>query len=130
MIRAALVGYGSIAEHGHLPALLSFPQVQIVAVADISPARLARARLQLPDAQLFDSPSQLIESVEPDLLDICSPPNTHAQLIEAACGRSIPTIVSEKPLVLTEHQYERVASARAAAGNRVISVNNWMHSDL
>ncbi|MGH2443533.1 MAG: Gfo/Idh/MocA family protein, partial [Chloroflexota bacterium] len=49
---------------------------------------------------------------------------------EAACGRSVPTIVSEKPLVLTEHQYERVASARAAAGNRVISVNNWMHSDL
>lgn len=130
MRRIGLLGFGSIAENGHLPALQSFPGVQVVAVADVSAERLGRARELLPDAVLFDSPLDLITRGEITGVDICTPPNTHADLIEAACGRGLADVICEKPLVLTEDEYRRVALAREASGSRVISVNNWIHSDL
>jgi predicted dehydrogenase len=130
MRRIGLVGFGSIAEHGHLPAWHSFSDVEVAAVADISPARLQRARALLPEIQFYDSPQALIEQANVDVVDICTPPNTHAELILAACAQGLSDVVCEKPLVLNEEEYVRVARARAASGSRVISVNNWAHSDL
>lgn len=130
MRRIGLVGFGSIAEHGHLPALRSFAEVDIVAVADVSPSRLDRARQLLPEAALFDDPLDLIARAPIDGVDICSPPNVHAGLIVAACRQGIADIVCEKPLVLSEEQYAGIARARHDSGSRVVSVNNWMYSDL
>lgn len=130
MRRLGLLGFGSIAENGHLPALLSFPGMQVVAVADVSPERLARARDLLPEATLYDSPQELLAQADLTGVDICTPPNTHADLIVAACGRGLADVICEKPLVLTEDEYRRVARAREDSGSRVVSVNNWVHSDL
>jgi predicted dehydrogenase len=130
MYRIGLVGFGAIAEHAHLPALQSFPEIQVVAVADLSPARLERARELLPHAQLFDSPFDLVQSADITGVDLCTPPSTHAALIEAACSRGLQLVICEKPFVLSDDEYERVRVARAASGATVISVNNWMHSHL
>ncbi len=130
MRRMGLVGFGSIAENGHLPALQSFGQIEVVAVADISPERLERAHSLLPRAALFDSPLRLIEQADVSGIDICTPPGTHAELIVAACRRGLADVVCEKPLVLSEEEYLRVSRARAQSGSRVVCVNNWMHSDL
>lgn len=130
MRRIGLVGFGSIAENGHLPALQSFPEVEVVAVADISSERLARARELLPGAALYETPLELIEAGDVTGVDICTPPNTHAELIVAACKRGLADVICEKPLVLSEDEYRRVARARQESGSRVVSVNNWMHSDL
>jgi len=130
MRRMGLVGFGSIAENGHLPALQSLAQVEVVAVADISPERLEQAHALLPGAALFDSPLRLIEQADVTGIDICTPPRTHAELIVAACCRGLADIVCEKPLVLSEEEYLGVSRARARSGSRVVSVNNWMHSEL
>src|SRR3954449_5600991 len=99
MRRVGLVGFGSIAENGHLPAWQSFPDVEVVAVADLSPQRLERARELLPGAALYDTPLDLIRSADLDGVDICTPPSTHTDLILAACERGVGDIVCEKPLV-------------------------------
>jgi predicted dehydrogenase len=130
MRRVGLIGFGSIAEHGHLPAWHSFPGVRVAAISDLSPERLQAAGNRLPDAQLFGSGAELIARSDVDILDICSPPSSHVDLLLAACERGIADIVSEKPFVLSEEEYARVARARAGSGSRVVSVNNWMHSDL
>jgi predicted dehydrogenase len=128
--RIGLVGFGSIAEHGHLPAWCSLEGVQIAAVADISAARLQAARRLVPDAAAYASPAELIERADIDTVDICTPPGTHLDLITAACRRGIADIVCEKPLVLSEEEYLAVARARRMSASRVISVNNWAHSGL
>ncbi|GAC1325147.1 MAG: Gfo/Idh/MocA family oxidoreductase [Chloroflexota bacterium] len=128
--KVGLVGFGSIAEHSHLPAWQSLPGVEVVAVADLSSARLDQARSLVPGATLYDSPMELIERGNVDLVDICAPPAAHARLLVAACGRGLKNIVCEKPFVLTEDEYTRVAWARTASGSRIVSVNNWVHSDL
>lgn len=130
MRRVGLVGFGRIAEHGHLPAWESFDDVEVVAVADLSPNRLDRARSLIPAAALYDSPLELLARAELDGIDICSPPNTHVDLIVAACQRGLADIVCEKPLVLSEDEYVRVAQAKQRSASRIVSVNNWMHSDL
>lgn len=130
MRRIGLIGFGAIAEHGHLPAWQSFRDVEVVAIADLSADRLDRARASVPSAELYDSPSELIDRADIDGVDICTPPTTHASLILAACRRGLADIVCEKPLVLSEDEYIAVARAKDAAGSRVISVNNWAHSDL
>jgi predicted dehydrogenase len=48
----------------------------------------------------------------------------------AACGHGIRNIVCEKPFVLSRDEYRAVARARASSGSRIISVDNWRHSDL
>src|SRR5947209_535280 len=130
MRRIGLIGFGSIAENGHLPAWQSFDGVEVVAVADLSADRLDRARCLLPDAELYETPLALIERAGVDGVDICTPPSTHVDLIEAACKQGMADIVCEKPLVVSEEEFVRVAHARARSGSRVVSVNNWMHSDL
>jgi predicted dehydrogenase len=127
--RIGLAGFGSIAEHGHLPALQALGY-EIVAVADVTAARLDRAAALLPGAALFVAPEELIASADIDILDICAPPSTHADLMIAACHRGVPGIVCEKPFVLSIEDYARVAAARAQYATSVVSVNNWMYSDL
>jgi predicted dehydrogenase len=130
MLRIGIVGFGKIAENGHLPAWQSFPEVQVTAIADLSAARLQQASKLLPDASLFDTPLALIKEGEVDCVDICTPPTIHLELILAACQRRIPNIVSEKPLVLSIEDYLQVAQAKQNSGSRIVSVNNWVHSDL
>ena len=53
-LRCAVVGYGFIASRGHVPAFLQSgsdgdaARFEVVAVADITPARLALAAAALP----------------------------------------------------------------------------------
>lgn len=128
MRKVGLIGFGSIAEHGHLPAWQSFADVKVVAVADVSVDRLARARQIVPDLFIFDNPMSLISDANLDTLDICSPPSTHIDFIMAGLHAGIDEIVSEKPFVLSSSDFSRISQARAH--RRVVSVNNWMHSEL
>ena len=130
MHRIGLVGFGAIAEHAHLPALQSFPEIEVVAVADLSPQRLERAHELLPTARLFTSPLELVRQADITGVDLCTPPSTHADLIEGACARGLGLVLCEKPFVLSVQEYDRVVRTRQASGSTVISVNNWMHSHL
>lgn len=130
MHRIGLIGFGAIAEHGHLPALLSFPEIEVVAVADLSAERRKRARALLPGADIYDAPFDLLRHRDLTGIVICTPPNSHAVLIEAACRRGLQTVICEKPFVLSAAEYARVREAREWSGTRVISVNNWMHAHL
>lgn len=129
-LRVGLIGFGSIAEHGHLPAWRSLENVTVEAIADVAPERRARASELAPQARLFSLPRELIRSAAIDVLDICTPPNSHADLIVEGCRRQIPRIVSEKPLVLTEEEYVRIGEAARVSGTQILSVNNWLQSDL
>src|SRR4051794_12304052 len=84
--RGALIGFGFIAERGHLPAYLALPELfQIVAIADGCPARRARARELMPQARVYPDAQSLLAG-EPKLafVDICTPPRDHAAITHMA----------------------------------------------
>ena len=84
--RGAIVGFGGVAEHGHLPGWLRADGFEIVAVVDPSPARRAAAEARLPKARTSAVLDGLFDATEIDFVDIASPPAHHARAIEVAAA--------------------------------------------
>ena len=125
--RTALLGFGHVAEHGHLPAWQARDDFAIVAVADPDAERRAAARRLLPAARVYDDPLVALAAEPLDVVDIAAPPALHAPLgIRAAqvgCH-----ILCEKPLATTLADYRAIAAAVRAAGVTLVTVHNWKHS--
>src|SRR4029450_6634681 len=75
-LHGALIGFGFIAERGHVPAYLAAPdQLRIVAVADVCAARREKARQVLPHARIYPDTKTLLsaEARQLDFVDIATP---------------------------------------------------------
>jgi predicted dehydrogenase len=85
-LRGALIGAGNIAMNGHVPQWAGDPvlarEVEIVAVADLSPANLEAAARALPEARAYKSAEALLATESLDFCDVCTPPFTRRTLIE------------------------------------------------
>ena len=114
--RGALIGLGNVAVHGHLPGWQAREDCEIVAATDASPARQAECRTRLPAARWHDSVESLLAGEALDFVDICTPPSSHAALIEAALSRGVH-VLCEKPLVGAPDELARLAGlARSTTG--------------
>jgi predicted dehydrogenase/uncharacterized membrane protein YbhN (UPF0104 family) len=120
-LRGALLGAGNIALHGHAPQWTRDAElrreVEIVAVADLSPANREAARALFPAARICTRAEEILESHALDFCDICTPPFTHRALVEQAASRGVH-VLCEKPLAPTVEDTERIA--RAVRAGRVV----------
>jgi predicted dehydrogenase len=126
--RLALLGFGHVAEHGHLPAWGRREDFAIVAVADSHAARRAVAQRLLPNARVYDDPLAALAEERPDVVDIATPPAAHAPLILGAAQAGCH-IVCEKPLVTTLPDCRAAADAARRADVALFTVHNWKHSE-
>src|SRR5579862_5793282 len=112
-LRGALVGYGYIAERGHVPAYsMTGPTAfDIVAVADTCAARRARARAALPGARVYASHRELLDAERGrvDFVDIATPPCDHASIARDALARSYH-VLCEKPLATSAEDARSMAT--------------------
>ena len=101
-IAVGIVGCGKVA-HRHVPALRAAYGVELVAAFDVDP-NAARAT----GAAVAGSLAELIERV--DLVAVCTPPETHADVAVAAleAGRDV---LIEKPLATTLEDADRIVAA-------------------
>ena len=129
MLRGAVVGLGNVAIHGHLPGWLGRTDVCIVAAADARPAQRTECEALLPGARWYDSPDDLLAGESLDFVDICTPPSSHAAIIERALDRGLH-VLCEKPLVTSPGDLRRVAAAAASAGRVLHTVHNWHHAPI
>ncbi|MHB1497895.1 MAG: Gfo/Idh/MocA family protein, partial [Acidimicrobiales bacterium] len=127
MINVGIVGVGNIAPH-HLEAYLSFPErCRVVALADIVPEKCSKAveRFGL-EASTFDSHRRLLEEADVDLVDVCTPPSTHAEIAVDALqnGRNV---VVEKPMAASLDECDAMLHAKSASGKllAVIAQNRF-----
>jgi predicted dehydrogenase len=130
MLKGAIAGFGFISGKGHLPAYQQRDDVQIVAVADICPARLEAARAALPQARLYASAGELIrKETELDFIDISTPPNAHAEIALAALGRGLH-VLCEKPLTTTLLEARTMVEAARAHRRVVFPAHNYKHAPV
>ncbi|HTO11738.1 MAG TPA: Gfo/Idh/MocA family oxidoreductase [Candidatus Binatia bacterium] len=129
MVRGAIIGLGNVALDGHLPGWAARAGVEIVAVTDLERARRAEAAARLPGARWFDSAEDLLAQPGLDFVDICTPPSSHAPLIEAALARGVH-VLCEKPLVRSRDELSRVSGLAAAARRVLHTVHNWHHAPI
>lgn len=124
--RGALVGYGAIAQHGHLPRWRSMEGVDLVGVSDL---RFAEGQESVDGLPAFASYDAMLDALRPDFVDICTPPSSHAALVEEALGRGIH-VFCEKPLLVTREALDRVTEAHDAADAVLFTVDNWRHAPI
>ncbi len=111
-----LLGYSPHIGKNHATGITATPGLDLNAICDASPERLARAKADFPLAKNYGAPGLLANDPDVDLVIVCTPPNTHAQLsLEMmAAGKHV---ICEKPLAL-RHQ-DAVAMVKMAEDQKV-----------
>jgi predicted dehydrogenase len=134
-LRGACIGYGFISEGGHSPSYRLRAQnpgdFEIVAVADITPARRAAAAKAYPKARLYDSWERLLdeESRNLDFVDITTPPYAHAEIAHAALDCRLH-VLCEKPLAASAKQAQLMAAHAARAHRVLFPCHNYRHAPV
>jgi predicted dehydrogenase len=118
------VGTGFIAGR-HLTALASFPDVEVVAVADAVRERADAAAARY-GARGYDDGLALLESEDLDAVWLCVPPFAHGLLEQAAIDRSLPFFV-EKPLAHDLATAVAIAGAVRERGLPTAVGYHWRH---
>lgn len=115
-LRIGIVGYGFIAAYGHIPGYLERIKrngdLQIVAIADIVPARREAAAGLLAGVRIYNSAEALLENEADNLdyVDICTPPYDHARIAALALRKGLH-VLCEKPLTIHYWEAEKPKSA-------------------
>lgn len=84
-------------------------EARLVAVAEINPDLRARYERDFGIGRVYETVEQLLADPEVDAVDICTPPSTHASLIEAA-ARAGKHVLCEKPLASDLAEAERAVA--------------------
>ncbi len=116
MPKVAVVGCGTISVV-HFEAIASIPGAELVAVADADPGTRSEAaeRYGVPG---FADHRQLLDTVEPDVVHVCTPHDQHAD-VTIACLEAGVAVLQEKPLAHTVAEGERIVQAAASSGAKI-----------
>jgi len=118
-VRVGVLGYGAVGIE-HARAIAGVQGLELAAVCDLDPARVAAAQVEAPGSTPYDDPDRLLDAADVDLVIVSTPPNTHAEwaLRALAAGKSV---VVEKPFCLRVAEADAMIAA-AAAGGLALSV--------
>src|SRR5579871_2521465 len=98
-LTVAVVGCGG-AGNVHLRCWAHLSGIRIAAVCDLDSLRAARAAAQYPGAGAFTGAADLLASGPFDIIDVCTPPDQHFSVAEAAL-RAGANVLCETPLTTT-----------------------------
>ncbi len=109
-IRVALVGAGAMANRYHYPSLASFPDVELVGIADLveEKARQTAERFGIPAGAVFTDYRRLLAETHPQAVYVLMPPQHVYEPAHHALGLGLHVFV-EKPLALTVNQARMLA---------------------
>jgi predicted dehydrogenase len=105
-INVAIVGAGNVANTVHIPIWKKIKEVDLTAVYDIEKERAEKVAKKWKIPRVYTDFAELLEK-EDAIIDICTPPSTHASLsIEAMkMGHSV---VLEKPMAMSYDECKKI----------------------
>jgi UDP-N-acetyl-2-amino-2-deoxyglucuronate dehydrogenase len=121
MLRIAIIGAGAISR-AHIDAYLAFPErCTIVAIQDIykDKAEQRIAEYQLAEAAAYSDYQELLDQ-DIDLVSLCTPPYTHAELAVSFLKAGKHVLV-EKPMASSLEECDAMNQAAQASG-KLLSV--------
>jgi len=111
-----VLGAHTWAEKAHLPGYAADPRVDLVAICDVVPERAAAMARQFGARRTYASPEELLADPEIEMVDVCTPTDTHYALGMAAIAAG-KHVLCEKPIA--RDAMEAFALARAAEAKGV-----------
>ena len=125
-LQVGLIGCGNVVQYGHRPALMTLPDVELVALADITPARRAIGQdwFGLRGDQLYEDYRALLAIDEIDAVVIAVPQKHRPQIVLDAFA-SGKHVLSEKPISNVPAIAAELLRAADAAGLKMAMVHNY-----
>ena len=121
-VRVGLLGYGAVGVE-HALAIGRVEGLELAAVCDLNPERVAAARRIVPDLPAYEEPVGMLHSDAIDLVIVSTPPNSHADwaLRALSCDKSV---VVEKPFCTTVAEADAMISLAAERGRTLAVYQN------
>lgn len=116
-----MIGLGRQAQTDHLPALLSCPDIELVAVAEIKRDILEHFSGEHPEVAVFNDPEEMLKQVTLDFVVISLPHFLHYDITRLALERGIH-VLKEKPYAMNVEEGFRLKTA-AEEHNKVLSIS-------
>lgn len=115
-----LLGAGAASQAIHLPAIAALGgRLQVVHVMDPDEHVGQRVADRVGASYSADA-AALLADPRVEVVAVCSPDWTHADLVEAACAAGKKAVLCEKPLAKSMEDAERIVRASEAAGVPVV----------
>ncbi len=125
-LKVGLIGCGNVVQYGHRPAITTRPDIELVALADITPARreIGKAWFSLRDDQLYADYRDLLDLDEIEAVAITAPQQFRRQIVLDAFAAGAH-VLSEKPISKSPAVADELIDAAAAAGLKLAMVHNY-----
>jgi predicted dehydrogenase len=113
-ISIAIAGTGSIAR-AHVTALRTLDNAAVVAVTDIDAARARAFCDEFAIPVSYDTVTDLLSQATPDLVHVCTPPDSHAS-VALQCLKAGSSVLVEKPPTVSLAELDAVTQAQREDG--------------
>ncbi len=118
MLKVGLTGYGFMG-HMHAQCYTATGEAQIVALADVDPAKRKEAEEKYNCKTYANINDMLAAEPNLDIVDICTPTYLHEECVLAAAPK-VKNIMCEKPMSLTVESCNRMIDAAKKNGVRLM----------
>ncbi|MGV1800499.1 Gfo/Idh/MocA family protein [Agrobacterium vitis] len=128
IFNVAVIGLGIGARHireGYMPNTDLF---RVATICDLDPARLAQFGEEFSVAGRTDDFDAVLNDPSIDIVDICTPPSTHYDLIFKALDAG-KHVICEKPLVGSLAEIDRLMIHEKTAKGRVMPIFQYRYGD-
>lgn len=123
-IGVGIVGCGYVAI-SHLAAWRRIPFASVVAVCDSNIEAVEKVSQNWKIPKKFTSASQMSDSKEITLWDICTPINTHRDLANQAMKDGFDVLI-EKPLTISSEHARDIVDCQRTTGRKAGVIHNWL----
>lgn len=120
-MKVCLIGCGGIA-NVHMRVLTGTKDIEVVGVCDLNIDRAKAIAKKFRIKRVFTNYQDLLE-LKPDLVDICTPVSTHAN-IACSVAESVPAIYLEKPMAISVAECDRMIETMKKFGTKLCIGHN------
>jgi predicted dehydrogenase len=120
--RSVIVGTGAVSA-AHIVPLKANPQVDLVAVCDLSMERARAFQQRWGIPQVFQDLREMLDRVSPDVVHVLLPPVAHAAAAEMSLDAGAHVMV-EKPFCVSVEECKRIERAAERNGRQACVSHN------
>jgi predicted dehydrogenase len=106
-VNIAIIGAGNVANTVHIPAFKKIREAKLIAVCDVNKERVEDVARTWKIPHVYTDFAELLEKEEEAIIDICTPPSTHASLSVDAMKMGHDVII-EKPMAMSYEECRKI----------------------
>ena len=120
-IKSAIIGYGKYMGKHHGDYMKDVG-MKLVAIADPMKEAREAAKNDWPDAEIYNSATELLKKSDAKLATIITPHNTHAPLA-IQCLNAGVNVITEKPMAVTTQECDNMIAAAKKNNGKITNGN-------